>query len=54
MGKRAIRFASVVAPEQTRVDYQKALPEAIRITDNIGRYLRHEPLLGVVDPQRGY
>lgn len=27
---------------------------AARITDNIRRYLRHEPLLGVVDPQISY
>ena len=30
MGKQAVRFASVVAPEQTRVDYHKVLPEAMR------------------------
>ena len=44
MGKHTVRFAPVVAPEPTRVDYQKVLPEAMRAMRGLEQALHQSSL----------
>lgn len=44
MGKQTARSASVVTPEQTRVDYQKVLPEAVRAMRGLEQALHQSSL----------